>query len=220
MTTKGAVVFDIDGTLVDTNYLHAMAWRRAFVDHGFDVPTARVHRMVGAASEVLLDELLPDGGDGDAVKDAWSRHFEALKPEIRPLPGATDLLRAVAGRGLLVLLASSSQPDDVEAIVTPLGADDVISAITHAGDVDQAKPEPDVFTTALEKAGVASDRAVVVGDSPWDVEAARRAGLDTLGVLTGGFTRHDLESAGAVTVYEDAADLLCNLEGSAIARLG
>jgi HAD superfamily hydrolase (TIGR01509 family) len=213
-----AVLFDIDGTLTDTNYLHALAWRRAFLAAGEDVPTARIHRMIGAAGGVLLRELV--GEEREDVKDGWRREFDRLKPEIRPFPQAADLLRAVAAKGPRVVLATSSEPDDVEALRQALDADDVVHAVTDAGDVEEAKPSPDVFRTALERAGVTDPRrALVVGDSRWDVEAARAAGLDTVAVLCGGISRAELEEAGAIAVYDDPAAFLADLDRSPLARL-
>ena len=213
-----AVLFDLDGTLTDTNYLHALAWRRAFLDAGEDVATARIHRMIGAAGGVLLQELL--GSEREDVKEGWRRHFDALKPEIRAFPRAADLVRAVAGRGSRVVLATSSEPDDVDALREALDVDDVVHAVTDAGDVDEAKPDPAVFRVALERAGVDDpSAAVVVGDTRWDVEAARKAGLDTVTVLSGGIGRGELEAAGAVAVYDDPAALLDDLDRSPLARL-
>jgi beta-phosphoglucomutase-like phosphatase (HAD superfamily) len=162
-----AVLFDIDGTLTDTNYLHTLAWRRAFLDAGLDVPSSRIHRMIGAAGEVLLRELA--GEEREDIKDGWRRHFAELKPEIRALPGAADLLGAVAARGPKVVLATSSEEDDVDDLRAALGADAVVDAVTTAGDVDQAKPDPEVFARALGSVGVDAPRAIVVGDTGWDV---------------------------------------------------
>ena len=212
-----AVLFDIDGTLTDTNYLHTIAWRRAFVEAGEDIASARIHRMIGAAGGVLLRELL--GEERDDVKQGWKRHFGALKPEIRAFPGAADLLRAVADRGPKVVLATSSEEDDVAALREAIGADDVIAAVTSAGDVDEAKPAPDVFETALGKVGAVADDAIVVGDTVWDVEAATKAGLRTVGLLGGGVSRAELEDAGAVAVYDDPAALLAALDDSPLAEL-
>ena len=210
------VLFDIDGTLVDTAYLHTLAWRRAFLDCGMDVPSARVHPMIGAGSDVLLRELA--GDERPDVKAAWRRHFEALKPEIRALPGAADLLRAVAARDAVVALASSSEPEDLEALLAALDCDDAISVVTSAGDVDDAKPSPEVFEVALSKAGLTSAEALVVGDTVWDIEAARRAGLDCICVLTGGGSRTDLLAAGAVAVFRDAAFLVAHLDETPLGR--
>ena len=207
------VLFDLDGTLVDTNYLHTLAWRRALVEHGHDVPTAWVHRCIGMGSSQLLAELVGDDVDQQPLKDTWRRHFEPLKPEIRALPGAADLVRAVAERGAQAVYASSSEEADVATLVEAVGAGDAVSHVTCAGDVSEAKPEPEVFQVALEQSG-GDSRAVVVGDTLWDVQAAKRAGLSCVCVLTGGVSRAELEDAGAAAVYRDPADLLANLDQS------
>ncbi|HET9444333.1 MAG TPA: HAD family hydrolase [Acidimicrobiales bacterium] len=212
-----AVLFDIDGTLVDTNFLHALAWRRAFLDAGLDVPTAWVHRRIGMGASTLIQELV--GHDRPDVKDNWRRHFERLKPEVRALPGAADLLRAVASRGVKVVLASSSEEEDLEALLQAIAADDVVDCVTSAGDVEEAKPSPEVFTTALAKAGCGPERALVLGDTVWDVKAAGAAGLACVGVLTGGVSAAELADAGAVAVYDDARALVAALDDSPLARL-
>ena len=212
-----AVLFDIDGTLVDTNYLHTLAWRRAFLDCGIDMPSARIHRMIGAGAPVLMQELIDD--ERDDVKDRWRHHFDQLKPEIKALPGARDLLRAVAARGAAVVLASSSEEKDVDALLQAIDAEDVLTGVTSSGDVEEAKPDPGVFQVALEVAKTKPDDAIVVGDTVWDVEAARRAGLETVCFLTGGVSRAELEQAGAVAVYDGAADLLDQLDRSPLARV-
>lgn len=147
------------------------------------------------------------------------RHFAELKPEIRAFPHAGDLLRAVAARGAAVVLATSSEEEDVAALREAIAADDVVTAITSAGDVEEAKPAPDVFTAARQKAGVAACDAIVVGDSVWDIEAAAKAGLRAVTLLCGGFGRAELEGAGAVAVYEDPAHLLGQLDRTAVAEV-
>jgi HAD superfamily hydrolase (TIGR01549 family) len=194
-----------------------VAWRRAFLAAGHDVPTASVHHRVGMSGGRLLDELI--GEESDEVKQAWKKEFHAMADEIRAFPGASDLLRAVARRGPAVVLATSSEEDDLELLLDALDAGEAISAVTSAGDVDEAKPEPEVFETALGKAGVAAGDAIVVGDTVWDVEAARRAGLDCVCVLTGGIARPQLEDAGAVAVYASPEELLARLDESPLARL-
>jgi HAD superfamily hydrolase (TIGR01509 family) len=211
MARPCAVLFDIDGTLTDTNYLHVRAWRRALVACGFaDVATASIHRMIGAGSGVLLRELV--GSERDDVKDGWRREFDVLKDEIRAFAGAPALLRAVHDAGLKVVLATSSEPDDVEALVAAIGADDAIDAITSAGEVDVVKPAPDVFGVALERAGCRATEALVVGDSVWDVRAATKAGVPVVGVTCGGTSADELRAAGAVRVYDDPAALLAALD--------
>lgn len=217
MTARPGVVFDIDGTLVDTNYLHTLAWRRAFLEHGVDVPAAAIHRHIGMGSSLLLERLA--GGARDDVKEAWRRHFDVLKPEIRALPGAAELVRAVAASGAAAVLASSSEEADVRALLDALQVDDVLAGVTSAGDVDEAKPEPEVFEVAMAKADLDRHRTVVVGDTVWDVEAASRCGLPCVCVLTGGIGAAELEAAGAVAVYESAAELVERLPSSPLARV-
>lgn len=212
-----AVLFDIDGTLTDTNYLHVRAWRLAFTAYGEDVASARIHRMIGAGSGVLMRELV--GEERPDIKERWSQEFDRLKGEIAPFPGAADLLRAVASLGLGVVLATSSQPDDTDALVEALDAGDAVDAVTSAGDVEEAKPSPEVFEAALEKAGCGPEDALVVGDTVWDVEAAGRCGLRCVTLLSGGISRGELEKAGAIAVYDDPAHLLAELDRSPLARL-
>ena len=221
-----AVLFDIDGTLLDTNYLHARAWRRTFVEHGLEIATSSIHRRIGMASDRLMEELV--GEVREDLKEARTRYFEELQPEIRAFPRAADLLAEVARRGATVVLASSAQQDDLKAMLTALGAGDepggrgdvpqVVDAVTASGDVDEAKPSPEVFQVAMDRAGSDAASSIAVGDTVWDVVAARRCGLDCVTVLTGGISRLELEEAGAVAVYEDVAELLERLDDSPLAR--
>ncbi len=207
------MVFDIDGTLVDTNYLHALAWRRAFLDGGEpEITTARIHRLVGMGSDELLHTLF--GQPRPELKPERARHFDALKSEIRAFPRAADLLRAVHDRGARVVLATSAEKSDLEALLAAIDADDVIDAVTGSADVEAAKPAPDLFAVALEEAGTPPETTVVVGDTVWDVEAAARAGLRCVAVTSGGISRAELEAAGAVAVYEDVAALFDGLDDS------
>jgi HAD superfamily hydrolase (TIGR01509 family) len=208
-----AVLFDIDGTLVDTNYLHALAWRRVFLGRGEpEITTACIHRLVGMGSDQLVETLC--GRPRPELKEDRAREFDALKGEIRALPRAAALLRAVHDRGVRVVLATSAEKSDLDALLAALDADDAIDAVTSAGEVEQAKPEPDIFVTALEEAGTAPEATVVVGDTVWDVEAAARAGLRCVAVTSGGICRAELEAAGALVVYDDVAALLDELEDS------
>ncbi|HVF75830.1 MAG TPA: HAD family hydrolase [Acidimicrobiales bacterium] len=215
MAPRSGVIFDIDGTLVDTTYLHTAAWRRAFLDHDLDVSTVDIHRRIGMGSGLLLEELT--GERRDDLKDSWRKHFEAMKPEIRAFPGAPELLRAVADSGAAVVLASSSEEEDVGDLLDALGVDDVLDVVTSSGDVDEAKPDPEVFEVAMGKAGLDAEHAVVVGDAVWDVEAAKRCGLPCVGVLTGGISEAELREAGAVAVYRTPRDLLDDLEDGPLA---
>ena len=211
--TGRAVLFDVDGTLVDTNYLHVLAWRRVFLEHGEpEVTCARIHRLVGMGTDELLEELF--GRPRPELKDERARQFAALTAEIRAFPRAGDLLRALHERGLRVVLATSAEKSDLEALLKAIDADDAIDAVTSSGEVDNAKPSPELFCVALEQAGTAAEETVVVGDTVWDIEAAARAGLPCVAVTSGGISRAELEAAGAVAVYEDAGDLLDNLAES------
>ena len=217
MTAPPALLVDIDGTLVDTNYLHVLAWRRAFCEHGHDVPSASIHRFIGAGSEVLLSGLVGDGFPD--LEKAWHRHFEALMPEIAPLPGAARFLRAAAGRGVSVVLATSSPSEMLDAYRAAIDADDAISAVVSAGDVDGAKPSPEVFDVAMAKVGADASSSLAVGDTVWDVRAAARAGVGTVCVLTGGIGRAELVDEGAAAVYRDLEELVAELDHSPLARL-
>lgn len=212
-----AVLFDVDGTLVDTNWLHVMAWTRGLRALGEDPAMADVHRLVGMGADRFVKELL--GRDVAGSDDAYSEHYSALRHEIRAFPGAADLLREVKRRGVNVVLASSSKQEDVDACRAALAADDVLDHVTSSADVEASKPAPDIFAVALEASGATADGAITVGDTPWDIEAARRCGLDCVAVLSGGWSRRELLDAGALEVHDNAAALLSKLDESALARL-
>ncbi|GEN80090.1 HAD family hydrolase [Actinotalea fermentans] len=219
----GAVLFDIDGTLVDSTYLHVHAWMRAFADLGEEltrpVDAWRVHRGIGMGSALLLADLLGDDADrlADRAKDAHAAHYRELADLQRPFDGARDLVRAVAERGARAVLATSAAPAELEELLTVLDLDDVLTGVTSAKDVDNAKPEPDLVQAALDIAGVPPERAVLVGDTGWDVEAAARAGVPCVAVLTGGVSEAELREAGAAAVYRDVAALLADLDQSPLA---
>ncbi|MBW3555587.1 MAG: HAD family hydrolase [Actinobacteria bacterium] len=212
-----AVLFDIDGTLVDTNYFHTLAWWRALRDAGENVPMAEIHPLIGMGSDKMLDRLF--GEERPGLSDAHSGHFEPFRREIRAFAGAADLLDAVARRGIRVVLASSSKQADLKEALEELGAEERGSDLIHGDLVDASKPAPDIFQTALDELGLDPARTMVVGDTRWDLEAASSAGLDCVGVLTGGTTRHDLEESGAVAVYADVAELAADFDDSPLARL-
>ena len=218
-TSPGAVLFDIDGTLVDSNYLHVHAWVQAFVDLGRPVDAWRVHRAIGMGSSLLLDDLLGDDAArlGEGAKEAHSRHYADLADLQRPFAGARELVRAVADRSARTVLATSAGPAELERLLAVLDLDDVVTGITSAKDVGQAKPEPDLIRAALDIAGVPAERAVLVGDTGYDVESARRAGVACVGVRTGGVSEAELREAGAVAVYDDVVALLADLDGSPLA---
>jgi HAD superfamily hydrolase (TIGR01549 family) len=211
------VVFDVDGTLVDTNYLHSLAWRRSCLDADLNVATAAIHRLIGMGSGMLMERLV--GEERPDLKEGWRRHFDRLKPDIRAFDGAPELLRAVAGRGAQVVLASSSPQVDVDSALEALGVADALSVVTGADDVEEAKPAPDVFRVALERAGLEPASAIAVGDSVWDVEAARRTGLACVCLRSGGISGQELEAAGAVAVYDGPDHLLAGLDQSPLGAL-
>jgi HAD superfamily hydrolase (TIGR01509 family) len=211
------VLVDVDGTLVDSNYHHTLAWSRALRDHGEDAHLAAIHRLVGMGSTDLLQSLI--GRDDEAVKKSWRSHFDALLPEIRAIDGADQLLHALHDHGFVVVLATSSPEDLLQDLLTNVDGTEVVDVVITADDVDQAKPNPDIFEVALDRADLTTDRALALGDSVWDVEAARRAGVGTVAVETGGFSRFELEHAGALAVYRDAALLAEQLASSPLGRL-
>ncbi|MFV2176487.1 HAD family hydrolase [Actinomadura sp. LOL_016] len=212
-----AVLFDVDGTLVDTTYLHAVTWWEAFRQQGHAVAMARIHRAIGMGSDKLLDHVLPDGRDrdaDDAMRDAHTALYAQYWGRLQAFDGAAGLLRACGERDKRVVLASSAAEPEMRALRAALDAEDAIDEATSASEVGQSKPAPDLVELALERAGVPAGRAVFVGDTAWDVEAAGRVGVPCVGVLTGGWARDELESAGAVAVYDGPRDLLAKLEES------
>jgi HAD superfamily hydrolase (TIGR01509 family) len=212
-----AVLFDVDGTLVDSNYLHAVTWWEAFAQAGHDVPMARIHRAIGMGSDQLLDSLLPAGRDRDAdsaISTAEAALYSVYWSRLRPLPGAGELLRACRKHGLRVVLASSANPRELAVLRAALDADDAIDDATSAGDADHSKPAPDLVEIALERAGVRPGQAVFVGDSVWDVQACQRAGVACVGVVSGGISESELRDAGASRVYASPAEVLDSLPGS------
>jgi HAD superfamily hydrolase (TIGR01509 family) len=216
------VLFDVDGTLVDTNYLHAVNWWEAFRQAGYTVPMARIHRAIGMGSDKLLDHLLGadhDHDDDETMRAAHLALYTTYWERLRPLPGAADLLRACAERGLRVVLASSASEKEVGALRRALDADDVIHTATSSDDAGASKPDPDILAVAMRKAGLSPDHTLLVGDSVWDVLAAERAGIPCVGVTCGGTSAAELRDAGAVETYDDPAALHANLDRSAIAKV-
>lgn len=223
MSDTWGVLFDVDGTLVDTTYLHVLAWWEALLQEGHEVPMVRIHRAIGMGSDRILDHLLGaerDHGHDDAMLAAHLAHYAPYLERLRPFPGAADLLRACASRGLQVVLASSASARELAALRSALDADDVIAAATSSADADASKPAPDILAAALDQSGLSSDRVMFVGDSVWDVASAARLGIDCVGMASGGLAGAELTEAGAVAVYADPASLLEGLEASPLGRLG
>ena len=217
MSSSPAVLVDVDGTLVDTNYLHALAWWRALREAGKEVPMSTLHPLIGMGGDQILETVAD--GPSDGLSDAHTRHFEPFKDEIHAFPRAADFLEELARRGGRVILVTSAKEDDLEAILETIGAGDAISEIVRSDDVEESKPAPDLFAAAVDKYDLDPDRSLVVGDSVWDIQAAGKVGLDVVAVLTGGTTKHHLEEAGAVAVYESVSDLLDHLDESPVGEL-
>jgi HAD superfamily hydrolase (TIGR01509 family) len=219
---KPGVLFDVDGTLVDTTYLHAVSWWEALRQHGHDAPMAEIHRGIGMGTDKLLDHLLGEKRDLDEDEVLSAAHeaiYGVWWERLHPLPGAADLLRAVAGRGLAVVLASSAKDHELAKLRAVIGADDVITAATSSSDAEQSKPEPDILQAALDQSGVDPAAAVFVGDAVWDVLAAGKLGIPCIGLTCGGTGAAELMEAGAVATYDSPAALLSALDESAIASI-
>ncbi|MEU2790922.1 HAD family hydrolase [Streptomyces sp. NPDC007100] len=220
MSARGAALFDVDGTLVDSTYLHAVTWWEAFRQSGHQVAMAEIHRAIGMGSDHLLDHLLSgdrDRAGDETIRTAHGTLFAEYWERLAPLDGAAELLRACAKRGWTVVLASSAHGPELAAMRRALDAEDVITAVTSSDDVSASKPAPDLVEAALRHGGVTADEAVFVGDTVWDVRASHRAGVPCLAVLSGGYPEHDLREAGAHEVYDGPADLAERLDSSLLA---
>lgn len=209
------MLFDVDGTLVDSNFLHVDAWSRAFADMGTPVDSWRIHRAIGQDSAKLLEELVGDRDDDwiGRAKDLHSRYYREQAGRLRAFDEAADLLRELSSRGIRVVLATSAPEDELELLMAVLDAGDAIHATTNADDVATAKPEPGIIEVALERAGSAPSDALFIGDSVWDMMAAARAHVRSAGLLSGGVGPSELLEAGAVSVFDDPADLLARIDG-------
>jgi HAD superfamily hydrolase (TIGR01549 family) len=211
--TADTVVLDIDGTLLDSNFHHTVAWVRAFRAHGHDVAAWRVHRAIGMGGDRLVAAASDDEverTDGDAIRDTWEQEFDSMLEEPVLLAGATALLDALRERGFQVVLASSAIPRHAQRALDLLGAEERADAWTTSDDAEESKPDPALVTAAVDR--VDGRRSVLVGDSVWDVEAGRRADIPVVGVLSGGTSRDELEAAGAALVVTDVAELAERLD--------
>jgi HAD superfamily hydrolase (TIGR01549 family) len=204
-----ALLFDIDGTLVDSTYHHALAWQRAF--HGLDVPVPlyRIHRAVGMGGDKLVAHVAGDDVEerlGDRLRDAWREQYVHVKDEVLPLPGAAELVHGAADAGFRVALASSGEPEFATEAVAMLGIGDDVAVLTTSEDVEGSKPDPDLVGETIDRLDGVT-HAVLVGDTPYDVQAAQRAGIGCVGVLTGGYSEAELTDAGAALVVAAPEDL-------------
>jgi HAD superfamily hydrolase (TIGR01509 family) len=218
---RPGVLLDVDGTLLDTNYLQVLAWWQAFRDTGHeDVSMADCHRAIGIASEQLVTHLLGEGAsDAEEVAEAKDRRYEPLRELVAAFPRVDELLAACRERGLAVVLATSGKESDLEWMVPAIGGEDVVDGSTTSADVASAKPAPDLLQTAAEQNGLDPARTVAVGDTIWDVRSARDAGFPCIALTCGGISRAELLEEGADEVYDDPADLLAHLDESLVGKV-
>jgi HAD superfamily hydrolase (TIGR01509 family) len=212
-------ILDIDGTLVDTNYQHAIAWFRAFCKQDIVLPIWRIHTHIGMGGDQVVEALCDERTErelGDAIRDAESDEYSKLIGEVRTMDGSRELIEELKRRGHTVVFASSAKQDEVDHYLDLLDARELADSWTTSADVEETKPAPDLVHTALDKAGGEGTEAVLVGDTPWDVKAAGRAGVPTLAVLTGGFSEQQLTEAGAAAVFESVGELCEWLDETAL----
>jgi HAD superfamily hydrolase (TIGR01509 family) len=204
-----AVFLDIDGTLMDTNYLHVEAWADAFEKIGHVFPRREIHRQIGKSGKKMVREFIAGEAQAQKADKLHGQLYKKIQTKGRPLPGARDLIVGLKQRGLGIWFATSAKPEELEHTIKELGAKDLMIDIVSSADVEEGKPEPDVFELALKKAGVTPAEVLALGDTIWDIEAAERIGIKTAAVLTGGaYSREELKKAGAVAVYRDCAEAL------------
>jgi HAD superfamily hydrolase (TIGR01509 family) len=212
-----AAIFDVDGTLVDNTYLHIVAWSRACRDFDLAVDMATLHELFGMGADQFIPALV--GHDVAGLAEAQSRHMAAFAAETRPFRGAGELMQELHRRGMHLAIATSGSATAAVANLHLILTDvSIVDTVVSSDDVGATKPSPDVVAVALERAGVAADAAVLVGDTRWDVEAAARCGVATIGVRTGGHTEQELIAAGAIAVYDSVSHLLLHLDTSPLER--
>ena len=208
-------ILDIDGTLVDTNYHHAIAWYRAFRRHGIVLPVWRIHHHIGMGGDQLVGALTDEQTDrelGEKIRSDEKALYQELIDEVEPMEGSRELIEELRRREHTVVLASSASSEEVDHYLDLLGARELAEGWTTSADVEATKPEPDLVRAALDRAGGSSENAVMVGDTTWDARAASNAGVPTIAVLTGGFAAQELRGAGAVAVFESVVELAAQLD--------
>jgi phosphoglycolate phosphatase-like HAD superfamily hydrolase len=215
--TPSALVLDVDGTLLDTNYLHVIAWWEAFRDAGHEVSGFDIHRAIGRGSDDLVATLI--GEPDESIVEGHAKNWAPLREQCIPFHGVPELIRACAERGMKVVYCTSGSPEDIDDFRAKIGCDDVVDAVVSSSDVEKSKPEPDIVRAALEAVGVEADRAVMLGDTVYDVRAAHAAGVTCIGLVCGGMSEQELREAGADAVYGNVAELLEGLDGSPVGRL-
>ncbi|HEX2903143.1 MAG TPA: HAD family hydrolase [Jatrophihabitans sp.] len=211
------ILFDLDGTLIDSNFFHTVCWWQAFRQHELDVPTAVIHRSVGMGADQLIPHVLSEAGladepDADMLTAAHAALYAAYWPRLRTLPGSRQLLRRCHEAGLTTVLASSAGEAELTVLTRLLDCDDAVDVTTSSADAGASKPAPDIVQVALDKAGLAAQDCLFVGDAVWDVQAAGRAGVSCIGLESGGTSAAELLEAGAFATYRDAQDLLHHSE--------
>jgi HAD superfamily hydrolase (TIGR01549 family) len=214
-----AVIFDIDGTLVDTNYQHALAWYRAFRREGIVIPIWQIHRAIGIGSDRVVEMLAGEEVEaklGEALRDAQGPLYKEMIDEVEPMKGAHELLRDLNRAGHPVILASSAEEEEAEHYIELLNAEEFVDGYTTSADVKASKPEPDIVQAAIVKAG--GGPAVMIGDSTWDCKAATRAKIPSIGVLTGGFSEQELSEAGATVVFDSVEHLRDHLSATTLQK--
>ncbi len=213
------VILDVDGTLVDSNHQHAMAWYDAFRAAGHDISYQRIRRLIGKGSDKLLKELVgesPDSSAGKAISDACRKIFqEKYLSQVRPFPNSADLVRALRDRGKKVAVASSARREDLEALLAIAGVPELLEQSTTSQEADRSKPDPDIVAAALERLGTPAEQTMMLGDTPYDVQSASGAGVSVVALLCGGWKEADLR--GAAAIYRDPANLLLHLAESPLA---
>ena len=220
-TRTVGILFDVDGTLVDTTYVHTVCWWQALRQLDHDVPMTRIHRAIGMGSDRILDELIGtrrNRDDDAALHQSKKTLYSTYWDRLRPLPGAQNLLRATAEAGLAVVLASSSSKEELEKLLQALDCDDVITEATSSADAEQSKPSPDILQAALEQSHLDRSNVVFVGDSRWDVEAAGAIDIPCIGLTSGGLAAAELESVGAAEIYGTPQELCDHFRDSSVLR--
>lgn len=220
VTAQRGVLLDVDGTLIDSSFLHTVCWWEALRQHGRHIPMRTLARAIGMGSDVLIEHVL--GETPDNAEDLSAAHgvlYRTYAERLRPLPGARELIVACAERGLLVVLSSSAKADDLERMRGILDCDDYLAHATSSADVSKSKPHPDLVGAARKAVGLRAADCIFVGDARWDVEAAARANVRCIGLATGAFSQDELAGFGAVATYSDAHDLLAHLDESPIGEL-
>ncbi len=217
VNSPAALILDVDGTLLDTVYLHVLAWWESFLAEGYEVSCFDIHRAIGRSSEDLVETLL--GASDERVAQGHNERWAPLRERCIPFHDVPELIRAAAGRGLKVVYCTSGSEEDVADFRGKIGCDDVVAAVVNSGDVEHSKPEPDIVLAALDAVGVPAERAVMLGDTVYDVRAAAAAGVPCIGLMCGGIGERELREAGAVAVYGNPSELLQALDDSPVGRL-